>query len=126
MKQLIREIFDMWLVKTFFKKPLVLNYLLNHERRHLVIDNLCFEISGIESMRVGKKFNKAKLIMLVEDIARMFASHAVEHKEQQLLSKAEINRRITESSRMADIEAEFDDLQKEALSKSVVSYPTVS
>lgn len=126
MKRLIREIFDMWLVKTFFKKPLVLNYLLNHERRPLVIDNLCFEISGIESMRVGKKFNKAKLIMLVEDIARMFAAHAVEHKEQQLLSKAEINRRITESSRMADIEAEFDDLQKEALSKSVVSYPTVS
>lgn len=125
MRQIVREIFNMWLVRTFFKKPLVLNFLLNHERLPLVLDNLCLEISKIEEARVGKKFNQHKLTMLVEDIARMFAEHAIEHKEQQLLSQAEIYRRMTEQSRIADIEAEFDEMQKEALSDKITSFPTV-
>lgn len=124
MKEMIAVHFDNWINDKFKDLPAIKKYLTTHERRQKLLDNIASEVIKIELSNVGKRFDAEKFKMVIESIAHLFATKAIEHYEQSIMSHAEKQRRISEAGRMEDIEAEFDEMQKEVTDQKVVSYPT--
>lgn len=117
--------FDSWLQSKFQGKPDIQRFLLNHERKHLCIQEVLQEIRKAELSNIGGRFEVTRYKLLIHTCAQMFANVAINHKHQQLLSSAERQRRIDEDGkydRAAEILAEAE---KEALSDKIVSLPGV-
>jgi len=111
MKADVEKRFDSTLKKTFSSKPDILKFLINHERKYLVIDNLCYQIRLAE---LGKnKLDIDKYNMLISDMARFFAQNALEYKKQQILSDNEKKRLIEESDKLKEAQDAFEQMEKE-------------
>ena len=103
--------FDNALTDAFKIKQNVLNFLLNHERKKLVIDKLCEQILLAERgviIMTAEKYQS-----LIKDIALFFAQNAILHKEEQILSDTERLRRIADADRLKHAQENFDTMTKE-------------
>lgn len=116
----VEKIFDTWLQTKFAQKTEVKNFLLNHERKKVVIENTCYQILRAENYNVNVNANKYKI--LIETCAEMFAKVALSHIEQKMKSKLQIQLERMEEDRIKDAEEHIKDLEKEALSDSITSF----
>lgn len=104
---------DAELTRLFHTNQNCLKFLLNHERKTLLIRNLCNEIYKAEKLVINFDVNKYQRV--IKDFTRQFATSALQHLEEKLLTEAERNRRIKEANRLVDAQEFIDDLEKETL-----------
>lgn len=114
MREHILKIFDARLRKVFKERRDLLNFFLHHERKRLVIDNLCEQVSKAEWMLGGKMSNdakgKAKFEAMIENTADLFCHACIGNHDQKTLSAAEKRRReITPEKDLLEFEAEINE-----------------
>jgi hypothetical protein len=107
----VKTKFDLRLEEKFKTKPDVLKFLKNHERKNIVLNRLCEEIVKCERFCVT--FNVNKYLMVINSVADMFASNALNYIEQQMLSDAEKNRLIKKADAIKEAENVMMILEKE-------------
>lgn len=110
-------------VNQLFKtRPEIAQFVNNHERRNLVVENLCREIVNLESSHVRQSFDLSTYDVLIGDIAKMFAEACLNKAEEDVISRLERQRRIDESERIEKTREEFEAISKEEGSEKIVSY----
>lgn len=88
MKDIIEKIFN-FEINNMFPKREVRNFLINHERKNIFLENTEREIKLAQH-----KLKKKDLQPLIKDLIRMFAKAALAKKEDEISSKIEIGRRV--------------------------------
>jgi hypothetical protein len=101
------------LTRIFKTNSSVLNFVLKHERKQVLIRNLAAEIMRVEGLSMS--FDAAKYQRVIKDFAKQFATSALQHAEEKALSDAERARRIWEADRIKRAEEHIDSLEKETL-----------
>lgn len=119
----VEMVFNSYLAQLFQAKPEIHRFLLNHERRPIVILRTCEQIAQAEASNIKQRFDTAKHSALIFECAKMFANAALTHAEQKALSHAERQRRLDSANRIERIKEEFEADQKEFFSKKLVSAP---
>ena len=84
-KPLIERYFRSYIMETFLLKSDIRNFLLNHERKELFINNMLREIKQIESKPLT--FHGTDLKQVVTDMTRMFCFAALRTKEEEVRAK---------------------------------------
>jgi len=83
--RLIEQNLDDFIRHTFREKTDLKNFLLRHERKQLVIDNIDNQIRLAE---LGyRKLNRGKILQLIEAGCKMFVRAALQHAEEARLSE---------------------------------------
>ena len=107
----ITQEFDRQLKDIFESKPVIYNWLKNHERKNVVLNRVCNEVLIYE-----KKFHaRLKLSQrnaIIKEAVKLFAGCAIEHKEQQLMTegqKAVIQKRESEMKELEEGVVEVHD-----------------
>lgn len=124
---MIREVtseFNKWIHISFQHKREIVEFLWNHERKEKCINELCNQIKICEKKGKRIKFDVFEYKMVIKETAKLFARMALKKAEEDEVSKIERQLRIDKAGEMDDIEAMFDEDQKEALSNKTISYPT--
>lgn len=122
MLEQITDEFNSW-IKRNIKNEGVRNYLLQHERKNGCINKVYEQVRKAE---VGATvFDKHRYHILIHECAKTFCQVALEYAEQQLLSKAEQAKRIHDADTFKRAEEAMIDLEKEATSEAITSYPKV-
>ena len=121
MRDRIQTIFDNWIIDNLPNRD-VANYLVNHERKDLCLDEVVTQIKLAELSNIGSVFNARKHKLLIEESARMFCTLAVKHKEEAMLSEIDKKQRIFESDSIKRAEEAMVDLEKEALDDKIKIY----
>lgn len=116
MKKFITKAFDEKLTNLFSSKPEVLNFLINHERKHISIGNLEREINKLENTHI--RLDLKKLTMIVRDFANMFAHAALINKEQSIMSSAEKYRQVKEYDEQQQLQAELEKTYNESTTRT--------
>lgn len=119
----IRKPFDQWIEKKFEGQTDAKLFLLTHPRKQMVLESAAqqiriFELSQWHDHNLAMVY-RAKII---EEVAQMFCNAALEYAKQRALSDLERQRRIDEAERTKNIEAEFDEMQKEATTDIIRVY----
>lgn len=86
-KQVIKEEFQLFVVENF-KNEGIRNFLLNHERLPLLINNLTNEIKKCDNIILGSSRDLNEKRRVVKELARDFSKHfckaAIAVKEKEL------------------------------------------
>ena len=101
----VRVRFDDFITKTFQKEE-IRSFLINHERKELVLGNLCEQIVKCE--RGNIVFNATKYHQVIDDVTKLFCETALECMAQELMSKSERIRIESENLRVQSILSDFD------------------
>lgn len=109
MKKKIEDRFDNW-IKWKFKKKDIQDFIINHERKHICLENLIDQVKTA-ALRNPSSFNTKKLAYLIDWAAGTFASAAVEHRHQQMMS--DIDKQKLMQNKEAEYEAEQAQLREE-------------
>lgn len=107
----VRNKFDQTIDSIFKDKPIFISFLKKHERKELVLKNLCEEIVKCE--RYSLSFNANKYNTVITEVVKMFATNAIKHAEEKLISQAEITRRQKASDTIKNAEETMLILEKE-------------
>lgn len=102
-------------VREVQKKDEIVKFLLNHERKNLCFENMRKEIAVAE-FKFGVRMNSRRLKTLVDAMTDTFSYVALQHKEMQLKSPAEIARIQQQNNREKDAAAWYEEQLKEATS----------
>lgn len=116
----VERIFDEFLDETLGQKVEILKYVKEHERKSLVITNLCEQIIRCEMGIVI--FNADKYRYVIRTVAKMFAQLTIQHHEDNNLSELEKIRRAHKADHLKRAEEAMIDLEKEALSTNLTSF----
>lgn len=89
MRSEIAVIFNAKIADTFKDKREVLNFLMNHERKNLCLDNLCAQIAECErrALRIG--FDAKTYEWTINDVAVMFCKQALRKAAEDSMTQAE-------------------------------------
>ena len=117
MKKLVTELFDAYIRTKLHTKPDVLKFILNHERKETCIDNLQKEIRVAE-WKVGFKMNYAKVKLMVNTVANMFANNALEAERIKHMTLNEGGLIGKKEREMNDLEEQLNDEKKFVLKKN--------
>lgn len=98
----------------------ILKAAYEHERRPICIDNI---VQQLRLLKLQRQMTKKNFVDIVFSCADMYVAAVIEHLKQRILTAAERQRRIAEANRIANIEAEFEADQKEALDTRIKSFP---
>lgn len=120
----VKTLFDKHLLNKFMSTPDIARALMSHERKKLVIDNLCEQIIRMEQGNI--KVNASKYKLAIESVADMFAHTALTHWEKSARSAAAKRAEIDEADRIKNAEEHIREETKEALSTTIKSFPSVS
>ena len=108
----VRIEFDTSIDDIFKNKPDIIRFVKGHERKELVLQNLCEQILRCENFCV--MFDVSKYKSVIKAVVKMFSENALKYAEEKLISTAEITRRTRESDRIKDAENMMLILEKEA------------
>lgn len=122
MRKNVETIFDEF-VPLLVKKREVVNYIINHERKKKVIDNLCGQIEIAERRSYQITWNAERYRYVIGEVAKMFCSAALKKIEDDLKSNAARQKIIDDANRLSNFEKELEEDTKEALSNTFKSYP---
>lgn len=106
MRKFISDQFETKIKELFSDKPEVCRFLLNHERRGLVIENLNTEIGKLEYIQI--RLDLALLKSVINDFIVMFARAAIKKAEQDLLTYSERMRQEREYQAQQDLTKELE------------------
>lgn len=90
-------------------KPDELKFLLSHERKEICLNHLCAEIQKAERRLYKITFETAQYKHLIHAMTDFFATTALKHKGETLLTEGERYRRIKEASRYDDLLQEITE-----------------
>lgn len=97
MRELIEKIFNARIKTVFGKRPDLMNFFLNHERKRVPLDQLVEQVKKAEWTLGGRMTDdaegKAKFHAMVESTADMFCHAAINNHDQKMISSAELTRR---------------------------------
>lgn len=110
LNHLVRVIFKERIEEKFKDKHELKGFLVNHERFHLVVNNLIDEIREIEKRSL--KFDLMKMRPLINDVADVFMRAALEQKHQQMMSANARRELDAKNSRMADAKEMIKELSE--------------
>lgn len=115
----IRKIFDQTLVKKFGEKREILNFLINHPRKQICLENLCAQIQLAERKLLSIVFNVEIYKKTIHDIALMFAGQALRKAEEDQLSSIERIRREEQNRTIERANECVEEIEK-GLSKKIL------
>jgi len=110
LKKIITEEFDLQLNELLKTNPEVLKFILNHERKHLCINNLVKEILHAEN-KIPRLITQETIQTISKDFAIMFAKTAIKLKAEQMLSETAIQQKLKEAT---DLEEYSKTLESES------------
>lgn len=84
MRKFILEHYEAKIRKLFGNKPEVCKFLLSHERKSVLIENLNTELNKLEFSTI--RLDSKLLQSVVDDFTLMFARAAILNKEQEIMS----------------------------------------
>lgn len=116
----VKVIFDKFLEETFTPKPEILKFVLNHERKNVVINNLCEQILRIERYNIN--FDAHKYTFVIRSIAKSFATVCLEHHRQQSLSSLEKIRIRNESENIQRAQEIMETIERESPEAQIKSF----
>jgi hypothetical protein len=114
----VRRIFDESVDTLFKDKPHLIPFFKDHERKNVVLNNLCEQILIIENRNLH--FNAENYRSTIKDIALLFCKAALKHTEELNLSSAERNRRDREQNILKIAQETIKELQKDGVVKGIV------
>lgn len=114
----VKKILDSHITKTYILEPDKINFLLNHERKNLLIDNLVREIRAAQ-LKTKLIFDKETMQGIVRDFCNMFCKSALVYKHDQLKSDIQRTRDQLKRERESKLNNFSDDLEE--LPEGVVS-----
>lgn len=112
----IRLKFNLELANIFEEKPQVLNFLLNHERRELCLNNLTKEIKD------NPWLSKKQYQDIIKAGAHVFAKAALESREKELMTAAALKQAETNADMEKRVQEASEDIMKEANTTTLHSY----
>lgn len=115
--------FDNEIRRIFAKNEFAQHYLLNHERKPVVIKSCCEQIEICERQST-LNFDATKYQYVITELVKFWAKSALKHAQEQMLSRIERQRRVDEANRLDDAKGLFDEMKADAESTSVKSRPT--
>lgn len=95
----IRQIFDARIKKVFHEKDGVRNYLINHERKPLVIQGLQIQLR-IAQLGRKHKLSVRDMTIMIESMADFFSRTAIQYKEQLIMSEVQKAMKKAEASQL--------------------------
>jgi hypothetical protein len=98
-----------------------LTFLLKHERKERVINNLMAEVVKAE-LKMGKRLKLSGLQAMAESLADFFMQAALEAHAHRMMSPLEIQRRVDENTRMDRLQAEMEADTREYLEQKTRVY----
>lgn len=119
-KNNVEKIFDEFLVETLSQKPDVLRYIKGHERKKLVIENLCEEI--IRAEQYNFNFNAEKYRYVIRSMAKTFGTVCLEHHRQSNLSQLEKIRIRNESEKLKTAQETLETIERESPEAQIKSF----
>lgn len=119
----IKERFNGWVKWKYSSDPVLETFILNHERKDLVINNLCREIDKLGLTKHAG--NMKRYAEIIDTYAGLFAKAALREREELHLSEAEKNRRISEAGKLNELEEEQKELRDEFFNPKIKSYGQV-
>lgn len=118
MIEAVEHVFDNRLREVFKTKPDVLKFLLNHERKKVCLENLCEQILLVDAKKNGL-LKAPQYRQLIDSIADVFASVALNAKQNELMSAAEKRRLEAEASREKTLDEEIKELEVDGVIKPI-------
>ncbi len=118
MRDIIESLFDSFIREKLGPgaphggNPPVFLFLMAHERKQKILDNLCSQVIQTE-LRMANRFSKKSMEALVETVAGMFMEIAVGAHHRTLMSRAAIAAEQREADLMKDAQAMLDEGEKE-------------
>lgn len=113
MKEQVLTQFDACIRVSLAKaKPAVVDFILKHERKELVIRHLMREIVKAERKR-GGVLKQTTFVSLVDTVARMFAGNVLRYVEEQSISAIKRQAMIDKASEQDSFEAEQSELARD-------------
>lgn len=107
----VRVKFDNALRDKFITEPDKLKYVMTHERKNFVLNNLCHQIvlaeKTIKQKLMGKMYDH-----LISSVANSFADLCILHRKESFMTENEKAQIAKDRAIHDDIEAEQEDLQK--------------
>jgi hypothetical protein len=111
LSQIIRVIFKERIEEIFKDKDELKRFLINHERFHLVCNNLVDEVREMEKRNL--KLDVHGLRKVVHGVADLFMKAALEQKKQQLMTDNERRLIDAKNSKMQDAKEMIRELKNE-------------
>ena len=119
----VTRIFDAFIHEKFSgENPEAFRYLINHSHKPRCIERVCDELQMIERRTWSIAWDADRYRGVIREMAKLFCLQALEYAEQQAMTYAEKQRRISEQGRIDDIQAEFDAFEDEALNQKETSF----
>lgn len=118
----VEKVFDAWIKTKFNQKPTIKNFLLNHQRKSRVIDNVCEQIVRMENYMLKPNLNLLRYRSIIESSAQIFAQVALAYAEDQHKSSLAKMQNQIEEKKLSDAQAILDEAEKEALSSSFKTF----
>ena len=106
-RALLASEFDKEITSMFKEKTEIRNFLLNHERKDLCINNLVTEVRKSE-INSAFKMNKEHVITIAKEYAKTFSSAALKYAEEQAVSSLERERRIRKAEEAEEVANMFN------------------
>ena len=105
--------FDSFITTEFADKPEEKKFLLRHERRNLVIRNLCKQVTQVFDR--GLDPDRETFKVMIADCSRLFCRAALQEFEWRQASQAEKVRRITSKDAHEFAEKMAEELAEKAV-----------
>ena len=112
--KLVRDTFDSEVRSLFAKKPSMIPFFLNHERRNLAEQNLVKEIKVTE-WKKGAWLNQHRILRIAKASVHRFCHLALLKKEHELRSSAENARLDKHANREATAAEAFNEMMKDGV-----------
>lgn len=84
----VAQEFDKQIRELFTHRENVINFLLHHERKQVVLANVCHQVLTYEH-RAGPRANKRQRNLIISVAAEAFSHAALKHKHEQLMNDIE-------------------------------------
>jgi hypothetical protein len=105
MRRLIELDFELRINEMFKGRENIIKFLLRHNKRNLLFDNLAKELTKVDKLPF---MTKETMYQVISDFTSMFARSALLSKEQDLLSLAERSRQENEFRAAEDFKKELN------------------
>lgn len=110
----VRDTFEKEVRALFAKKPAIIPFFLNHERRKLAEENLVREIKVTE-WKKGVWLNQHRVERITKAAVKRFCDLALLKKEHELRSDAENARLDKHANREQEAAHAFNDMVKDGI-----------
>jgi len=111
MNEMIKHRFNGWINWKFVSKPEIARFLVDHERAHLCINNICSQLETIILKRPNTTLKT--MAEIIDSTAKMFCQAAMQEREEYLMTRAGRIKLQDEAGKIDDLEAEQKELKKE-------------